>query len=84
MNIDKQTLETIEKIVFHSKCIAILNDPELNAAQAQAMIAQLYIQHGYEYDGTSATKPKSDTQELIDDDNRQRARDMNAVNRSYT
>ena len=89
MNKDTIMMQTIDKILFHSKCLDILRRPDVPYAQAKAMILELerqYLVESKDYyerdDETFEVEERSDEQELIDDDNRERAADMNAVSRS--
>ena len=86
---DKDTLmmQTIDQIILHSKALAILTRKDIPYIQAQAMVAEMMRHYkldvdDYYDDETFPVEEKSDEQELIDDVNRVRAADMNAVNRS--
>ena len=86
---DTLIMKTVDQIVLHSKCLDILHRKDIPYVQALAMIEELKKEYAIESpsyygDDEDFNEPvtRSDTQELIDDDNRQRAADMNAVNRS--
>lgn len=89
MNKDTLMMKTIDQIVLHSKCLDILRRSDITYVQAEAMISILKREYECESadyyerdDETFEKEERSDVQDLIDDDNRDRARDMNAVGRS--
>lgn len=91
MNKDELMMRTIDQIILHSKAFAILQRKDIPYAQAYGMISEM-MRH-YEFDSEAyycgddedhcVRESISDEQELINDDNKERAADMNAVNRSY-
>lgn len=90
MNREELMMRTIDLLGLHSKALSILQRKDIPYVQAEAMITEMFRHYElesedyYEKDyGDEPVETKSDEQELIDDDNRERAADMNAVNRSY-
>lgn len=90
MNKDELMMRTIDQIILHSKAFAILQRKDIPYVQAHGMISEM-MRH-YEFDSEAyydkdaerfEPDERSDEQELIDDDNKERAVDMNAVNRGY-
>ena len=90
MNTDSM-MQHIDQIILHSNAIKILQDPDLTLLQSKSMIKEMFRQYeadskNYydepELDSCCKSMAKSDLEELIEDDNRERATDMNAVNRS--
>ena len=88
---DVDIMKHIDQIILHTKAIKILRDPKITLIKAQEMIDQMFMQYEddsedyypeKELDSCCESMAKSDLQELIEDDNRERSRDMNAVNRS--
>jgi len=90
MQHEQMILEILDKVTMHMKAIEILRKPNLTYLQAVTEINKMQQefelnQHwpDSECDEEFTEDLRSDEQDLIDDDNRERAADMNAVNRSY-
>ena len=83
MRHETDILKAIDEIVMGAKAIAILQRPDLTLLQAQRMIETMraeYLakfQEPRELDEGHECEVRSDLQDLIDDDNRDRANDMN-------
>lgn len=90
MNKDTLMMKTIDMITLHAKALGILQNPGISYLEADGMIKEMfrhYMADSEDYyekelDECCAIDTKSDLEELIEDDNRERARDMNAQNRS--
>lgn len=90
MRHEEMILELLDRITMHMKSIEILRRPDLSYSQAVVEIAKMQQEFELnqrwpdkEVDEEFIEDMRSDEQDLIDDDNRDRAADMNAVNRSY-
>ena len=80
-------MKTIDMIGLHIKALNILRDPSITYLQADGMIKEMFKQYeadseDYYPDETFEVEEKSLDQEMREDDARERARDMNEVNRS--
>lgn len=80
-------MKHLDQIVLHAKAIKILKDPAVTLIQAQDMIKEMFRQYeadseDYYPDESFEVEEKSLDQEMREDDARERARDINAVNRS--
>lgn len=87
MNKDTLMMKTIDMIGLHIKALNILRDPSITYLQADGMIKEMFKQYeadseDYYPDETFEVEEKSLDQEMREDDARERARDMNEVNRS--
>jgi hypothetical protein len=89
MRHEQMILELLDKISMHVKSIEILRREDLTYSQALLHIAKMQEEFilsrwpDADCDEEFSDGLRSDEQDLIDDDNRDRANDMNAVSRSY-
>ena len=84
---DVEMMKHIDQIVLHTKAIKILRDPAVTLIQAQDMIKEMFKKYeadseDYYPDENFEVEEKSLDKVMREDDARERARDMNAVNRS--
>lgn len=79
---EKAMIEVLDGIIVHCRCLKHLMRNDIPAKKALELVGLEMLQHQTrnepkELDEVYEENVKSDLQELIDDDNRERARDMN-------